>query len=498
MPESRKPGLRNWRAQALLVLGLALLLGLLFQGTRGVWGPEEGRFTNVAVQMLDSGDWLLPRRHPEQELPSPPMTYWLLAASMELFGRNEWALRVPSALAFALTALLSLLIGRRLVPRRPWLPPVLFVSSFVPFAAANLINPDFVLTFWLTLAVYAYVELWHKAHRPEASYWRLLFWVGLGGGFLTKGWIALLPLLAILVYRRLGAAPVPRLWTLGGVLAFLAVAAPWYVLMMLRDPDLVRLYFGSELFGRIFTEIHDKNPEWYGWLVVYGPVLLVGTLPWGLLIWRRLPELLGDLARFRYPLYRKLHREVLFLLCWLLVPLLILFLARSRMPLQLLPLFVPWALLLARLMERSRPARFVLYAFPVWIGLLLLLKGYAAGFDYHKDTRDMARQIRQKLDDPPSAVVFVQEPALYGLGFYLGTKVERVGFVEDASRAIDRGLAESLAEPDAAARLWVTTADRVERFADQSREFGYAPRVVGKAGQYHFLKLDPLPKTMSP
>lgn len=484
----------NWRTQALWIIALASVLAILFQGTRGVWGTEEGRFTNVAVQMIETGDWLQPKRHPEQTgLTGPPMTYWVLALSMEVFGRNEWALRIPSAMAFIGTAFLMLLLGRRLVPRRPWLGPLVFVSSFVPFAAANLINPDFVLTFWLTLSMVGYVELWHARDDDSASRARLLFWAALGAAFLTKGWIALLPLGSVVLYRRLLGSTVPALITWPALAAFLMIALPWYAMLIVQEPALLSHFVGNELYGRIFTDIHDKNPEWYGGFVVYGPIFLIGTLPWGLFVWRRSPDLIGEITHWRHVLYRKIHRERLFLLCWLVLPLLILFLCRSRMPLYVLPYFVPWALLVARLMERSKPARYALYAFPLWLGLLLLIKGYAGiGFDYQKDTRDMARQIERDMPQLPSTVVFVDEAALYGLGFYLGAPVERVR-LQDAARAnVDGELIDSLRTADADRRLWVMTAESETQFREQAAALGFRVVLVSRSGAYFFFRLEPV------
>ena len=44
-----------------LTLLLTLLLALSFQGVRGLWGPDEGRYSNIALQMVESGDWVTPR-----------------------------------------------------------------------------------------------------------------------------------------------------------------------------------------------------------------------------------------------------------------------------------------------------------------------------------------------------------------------------------------------------------------------------------------------------
>jgi len=70
-----------------LVAAIALVLAFAFLGMRGIWDPDEGRYTNVALVMLDTGDWLSPMRNAETgHWTKPPMTYWLVATSVALFG----------------------------------------------------------------------------------------------------------------------------------------------------------------------------------------------------------------------------------------------------------------------------------------------------------------------------------------------------------------------------------------------------------------------------
>ncbi|MEO6365992.1 MAG: glycosyltransferase family 39 protein, partial [Luteimonas sp.] len=96
---------------------LALVLAFGFLGTRGIWDPDEGRYTNVAINMLDSGDWLNPRRNEDiGHWTKPPLTYWAIASSVGAFGKNPWAARLPSALSYLLCIWLAWRIARRLAP----------------------------------------------------------------------------------------------------------------------------------------------------------------------------------------------------------------------------------------------------------------------------------------------------------------------------------------------------------------------------------------------
>ena len=71
------------------IAALAVLLAFAGLGSRGIWDPDEGRYSNVALQMLDSGDWINPQRsHDTGHWTKPPLTYWAIGGSVALFGQN--------------------------------------------------------------------------------------------------------------------------------------------------------------------------------------------------------------------------------------------------------------------------------------------------------------------------------------------------------------------------------------------------------------------------
>lgn len=447
----------------LLTLLLALLLALSFQGTRGLWGPDEGRYSNIALQMVESGDWVTPRRHPEHtHFAKPPLTYWAIAASVSVFGAHEAALRLPNALSLLATVALLILLGRRLVPTAPWLPGLIFATSLVPFAAANLINTDYLLTAFETLAVYGFVRVWQAADERDARRGRLLLWTGFALAFMTKGPPGLLPLLPMLVFARTLPAPRPRVFELRAILLFLAIALPWYVAVIIANPGLLGYFVHYEVVGRVFTDIHDRNSHWYGAFQVYLPVLLLGMLPWSLILlaparalWRQRRALGGW--------WRARAIEDRWLLIWFTLPLLVFAFARSRLPLYVLPLLVPLALLIARRWQARGPlplGRVVRTAAIAAAVLLALKVGVPLLTPHAKDTREMAAAVRAHWP-APGEIVFIEESALYGLRFYLDVPVERVTLTARDDPAYDSLLLEELAEHEK--RVFVTTANRLER-----------------------------------
>ena len=88
---------RLLRSPAAWIALLACVLALAGLGLRGIWDPDEGRYTNVALNMLDSGDWLNPHRsHEVGHWTKPPLTYWAIASSVGLLGHTSFAARLPS------------------------------------------------------------------------------------------------------------------------------------------------------------------------------------------------------------------------------------------------------------------------------------------------------------------------------------------------------------------------------------------------------------------
>jgi len=123
-------GFASVLASPLKLVGLLLLLAFAFQGTRGIWEPDEGHYTDVALEMLDTGEYLVPHLAQEHEhYTKPPLTYWALAVRVRIFGRNEWAAGLPNAIAFMLTGLAVWGLSKRLLPDAPAAGPLLPTSS---------------------------------------------------------------------------------------------------------------------------------------------------------------------------------------------------------------------------------------------------------------------------------------------------------------------------------------------------------------------------------
>ena len=415
------------------VLALLLLLAFAFQGTRGIWEPDEGRYSSAGLNMHESGDWLVPTvdgEHPH--LTKPPLTYWALASSFALLGANEWAARLPGALAFVATGLLVFGLGRRFCERQPWLPAVAWSTSLAPMISANIVSTDILLVCFETAAMFCFVEWWSRP-SGKGRRWVLLMWVAWGLAFMTKGPPGLLPLLAMIAF--LGVHDRPRLRGFFhplGLLSFVVVAGTWFVLVIAQQPDRLKYFLGYEVYDRVFTAAHNRNAEWYGALLIYLPMLLVGFLPWWVLAVIGGGGVRGSWQRLRAAVSAR-RPQVLLLLYWFVVPAAIFFAARSRLQLYVLPLFVPLALLASRTLAGWAwlTARRLLIVTGITAAVLIGLKAYLAIMPSDRDSRAMAAEL-SKLIEPHGVdeIVFVGMRPFYGLNVYLEPRVEGVQIEE--------------------------------------------------------------------
>ena len=460
------------------VVALALLLALCFQGTRGLWEPDEGRYTNVALQMLHTGDFISLRRNEEAlHFTKPPVTYWAIAASVGTLGRTEWAVRLPIGLAFVLTVALVFQMGRRFVPDKPWLPALIYATSPVPFFACNTVNTDTMLAAAEALAMLCYVRARFGGGSPR---WLDAMWVGFGLAFLTKGPPSLLPLVAVIVFEASQGSTL-RLLRPIGLLGFALVGLGWFLVVIRLHPGLLDYFLGHEVYARIATAELRRFPQWYGPFVVYLPTLAIGSLPWLVVA---LPKIRKRL-RQRGPVAAELR----FLMLWAGVPLLVFCLARSRLPLYLLPLFVPLSLLLGRALTacRWRPATVALVA--AWVLVLIGMKYYTAAiYPSDKDARAFAAQLTPMLPGHPKHLMFVEDMTRNGLNLYFDSDIQRVSFkpmpkmMSDSS--FDQTVAQSL-QGDARQRVYIMKRTVERYFLNELQAAGKTPVLLGILQESH-------------
>lgn len=368
--------------------GLAVLVivaGYLLFGRLGypLLEPDEGRYAEVAREMLVRGDWIVPTVNGKPFYDKPPLFYWLVAASYQIFGVTDWAARLVPTLAAFLTVLTVYVLGRRsLGTRGAFLGGLALALMPGPVLCGRVVILDSLLTFFVAVTLLTA----HAAIGPRSVgvgwRWWLLSAVGCGLGVMTKGPIAgvllLPPLVLYLILNADRARPTCAQWT-AYLAVVLALVVPWFAAIIVRDPHFAYHFFVDQHLVRFALKAYHVEPMWY-----YVPVLLAACLPWSLLV---IP--FGRFLLSRSDEVRAVRCPALgFFALWAGWCVLFFSLSSSKLPPYVLPAAPALALLFGayvdRLALRSSPRLVVAALACLWIGAsvvgwrMQLLSGLAA------------------------------------------------------------------------------------------------------------------------
>ncbi|MDM0073432.1 glycosyltransferase family 39 protein [Variovorax sp. J2P1-59] len=263
----------------LLVMLAAVWFGSL--STRSLISPDEGRYASLAWEMLRSGDWVTPRLNGLLYFEKPPLQYWISALFLHLFGLNVFAARLWPALAGFLTVLSVGGAAWRLWGKEAGIRSLAVAASMTwVFGNAHFLTLDASLTLFLTVALCAVLIAEHAdATVVERRNWIWLAWAAMAGAVLSKGLVGILIPGATLVLTcasRRDFGLWRRMHWVSGVLIFLVLAAPWFVLVSMRNPAFAQFFFIHEHFARYLSNVHQREGAWWYYL----PLLLGGMFPW--------------------------------------------------------------------------------------------------------------------------------------------------------------------------------------------------------------------------
>jgi 4-amino-4-deoxy-L-arabinose transferase-like glycosyltransferase len=320
----------------LLVVAAALALAF-DMGGYPLFDPDEGRNAEVAREMAESNDYLLPRLNGLPYLDKPVVYFAAAAAVMEVLGPTETAARLPAYLfTLATIALVVLFARRRWGPDAGWLAGLALATMPLVLVYARTTIFDSALAFCTTAAILAFWD-----DRPVVA------WAAIGLGAITKGPVAILvPLVTLIPYALLTGRPARRLFHWKGLAAFALVALPWFLAVSVRIPEFPHYVFVRETLERVTTTSFRRVGPWWYFL----PILPVAAFPWIVPVLARAP---GGARNWRWAwLARRVNanaQEAVLLACWVLGPLVFFSLNQSKLPQYILPLMPAFALAAARL-----------------------------------------------------------------------------------------------------------------------------------------------------
>jgi 4-amino-4-deoxy-L-arabinose transferase-like glycosyltransferase len=323
---------KSWKLWALLLLSSAALFFLYFFGlTRtGLLGPDEPRYADIGRAMAQTGDWITPRLWGHPWFEKPALLYWMTAMGFRAGLDQDMAPRLPVAIASV-----AFLVFFFATLRREFGDPAAFYATTILATLAGWLAFSHVAVTDLPMsAAFAASMLLLFGGQPSTAR-SLVSGILLGLAVLAKGLVPLALFLPALWFLRHRVRDIVVTFSAAAL-----IAAPWYILVTLRNgAPFLEDFFWKQHFARFLTgALQHERPFWF-----YAPVLLAGLFPWS-------PLLLLLAAK---PIYQ--DRRAAFLLAWFAWGFVFFSISRNKLPGYLLPLLPALAALFGIALAEAPP-----------------------------------------------------------------------------------------------------------------------------------------------
>ena len=351
-----KPGTNpRTRTDVLLLVAFCGFLFFYGLGAFGLLGADEPRYAQIAREMLERSDWITPTLQGKAWLEKPVLYYWQAMLSFRVAGVSDQTARLPAA--FDATVLIGAiyLFLRRFRPGSELDGALITASCAGVIGFARAAATDMPLAAAFSIALLA----WYAWYESRRHIYLAAFYIALALGTLAKGPVA--PALSAVIIFLFVAVKrdwraIPRTLWIPGIAVYLAVMLPWYIAVQMRNPEFFRFFILEHNLARFSQDVyHHHQPFWF-----YLPVFLLAMMPWTLVL------ILAVVERVR--LFWAEGKQAfsspeaswpLFLLIWMLVPVLFFSASQSKLPGYILPAVPAGALLVAEyLASRERVQSF--------------------------------------------------------------------------------------------------------------------------------------------
>ncbi|NOY76094.1 MAG: phospholipid carrier-dependent glycosyltransferase, partial [Kiritimatiellaeota bacterium] len=255
--------------------------------------PSEARYADLSKVMAQTGSWFRPMVWIDGELipfkGKPPLGFWMMAASMRMFGYNEFAARLPSALSsLFLFGIMFLVLSRYLNNYIAWSSVFITATSASFFILSGATLVDSALSLFSMGAVFFYYAFLKEKQSGTKKLWSVLVFTFLGLAFITKGPVGIVyfgvPVFFWTLISGSWATLRNHAWFLGGSI-FLLITVPCFLLMEKAMPGFLDYFFIHENLLRYTTknygDLYSGTKHTLPWGTAI-PLTFVACLPWAL------------------------------------------------------------------------------------------------------------------------------------------------------------------------------------------------------------------------
>ncbi len=332
---------------SLALFVLFVVATILWFGTldyRHLIPTDEGRYAQMAREMMVSGDYITPRYNDYKYFEKPPLHIWATAIIFKLFGLGEWQARLWSGLTGFFTILLVGYTAARLYGHLTgYLAALILLSSPMWVVGGHFNALDMGLSAFLNLALCALLLAQHADAEHQAKSrrnWMWLCWLAMGLATLSKGLIGIvIPGMVLFAYilTRWDWKILARLHIISGLFIYLAITAPWFIAVSIQNPEFPHFFFIYEHFERFTADNHRRTAPFYFFI----PLVVVGFLPW-------MPQFFQS-ALQTLKQYRLNQFSANWMLwAWFAVIFIFFSISRSKLPGYIMPVFPALAILAAK------------------------------------------------------------------------------------------------------------------------------------------------------
>ena len=265
----------------LLIITLAIFLSFFRLGSVTLFDVDEAVFATATREMVQNGNWITPTYNGKNRYDKPILFYWLMAVPYKIFGIDEFSARFPSAVAASLLVPSFFLFIRHFQGEKKALCAALSLTLSIYFLVySHAAVTDMTLTLFTTLSLICFYRSVTGEKSEKVNWYGYGFYLFSALAFLTKGLIGILfpfGIAVIYLFITEGLRGIQQAISIKGVILFILVSAPWYVVQFIMNGnEFIEQFFIKHHFMR-YTDVISghKGPLYY-----YIPMVIGGLFPW--------------------------------------------------------------------------------------------------------------------------------------------------------------------------------------------------------------------------